>query len=166
MIKLSKSGWNNVIIFSVMGFILLINMTHNNVFSNKDTGNAESYIFPENAVILTLAINQQIQVERIGKTWRATPSVISNQPLEQMMLAWQQSTGQYIEPPTGLDPQLALKVSAYVAGQAQEISLDVYTNNHSVIIFNHVNKKWLMLPLQLYSQLFPNALFESEFENK
>ena len=34
MIKLSRTGWNNVIIFSVMAFILLINVTQNRHIRN------------------------------------------------------------------------------------------------------------------------------------
>ena len=41
MAKLSRAGWNNVIIFAVMGFILIINATNKNVF-DRDSDNGLS----------------------------------------------------------------------------------------------------------------------------
>ena len=76
MIKLSRSGWNNVIIFSVMGFILLINLTQKNTFMHATPENTEQFLIAEHAVILSLTVNQQTHIERIGQTWRSMPSVI------------------------------------------------------------------------------------------
>jgi len=83
--KLSRTGWNNVIIFSVMIFILVINVTNKKLYSSDDNQSDEqNTIFAKHAVILSLAVNQQVTIERIGRTWRATPAKISGQALEQM----------------------------------------------------------------------------------
>ena len=44
MVKLSKTGWNNVIIFAVMGFILVINLTNKKIFSADDNVSSEQEI--------------------------------------------------------------------------------------------------------------------------
>ena len=101
MIKLSKTGWNNVIIFAVMGFILLINATNKDVFSQRDKENSsmakEQPLIGEEQVILTLLINNVIEIKRIGKSWQAVPAKINSQALEQMMMSWQKSVGTRLE---------------------------------------------------------------------
>ena len=159
MIKFSRAGWNNVIIFAVMGFILLINATHDNVFSSTTNNNDELAILGEHAVILTLTVNQQVKIERVGKTWRAMPATIKGQALEQMMIAWQQSTGISVEAPADIDHQLGLVVNTELAGQAQAIVLTLHVSETELLIFNHKNKQWLALPLFIYAQLIPSQLF-------
>jgi len=159
MIKLSKTGWNNVIIFSVLAFIMLINATNKNVFSTNKSTTTETTILAKNTVILTLTINKQITIERIGKTWRATPANIQGQALEQMMLAWQQSTGLAINAPDNIDHQLALIVSIDVAGQSEATVLSLHATDIELLIFNHQTEQWLSLPMQLYQQLLPSAVF-------
>lgn len=162
MIKLSKTGWNNVIIFAVMAFILLINATNKDVFSRNKTSTAETTILAEHAAILTLSINKQFTIERIGKTWRATPATIQGQALEQMMLAWQQSTGLVINAPEGIDRQLALVVSIELAGHNEATILSLHATDIELLIYNHQTQQWLSLPMQLYQQLLPTEIFASE----
>lgn len=163
MIKFSRAGWNNVIIFAVLGFILLINATHDNVFSSPDDSEQktlqETPIIGRNAVVLTLTINQQIKIERIGKTWRANPANISGQALEQMMMTWHQVIGSQIEAPSNIDEQLALIVSVELAGKAQALVLSLHATANELLIFNHQSKQWSALPLQIYAQLLPIQVF-------
>ena len=158
MIKFSRAGWNNIIIFAVLGFILLINATHDNVFYSPSTNESEQLLFGEHGVILTLTINQQIKIERIGKTWRATPTKITGQALEQMMLTWQQSIAITVNAPKNIDKQLALIVSVELAGQAMPAVLSLYAED-ALLIFNHQSEQWFELPLPIYNQLLPAELF-------
>ena len=159
MIKLSKTGWNNVIIFAVLAFILLINATHEEVFSAKPTSSNEQTILAGSAVILTLTINQQVNIHRLGKTWQATPAVISGQALEQMMMAWQRLEGQAIAAPEGMDRQLALNIGIDIAGQQQATVLSVFAMDHQLLIHHQQTQQWYSMPLQLYQQLLPAVLF-------
>ena len=163
MIKFSRAGWNNVIIFAVLGFILLINATHDNVFSSTENTEQqtrqETPILGDNAVVLTLTVNQQIKIERIGKSWRANPANIAGQALEQMMMTWQQSIATPVDAPVGIDEQLALMVSVELAGQPQALLLSLHATEHELLIFNHQSKLWSALPLQIYAQLLPIQIF-------
>ncbi len=159
MIKFSRAGWNNIIIFAVLAFILLINATHDNVFYNKDSNSQDQTIFGENALILTLTINQQIKIERIGKTWRVNPSSMNAQALAQMMQAWHQSVGQNITKPEDIDEQFALIVSAELAGEAKATVLSLLVIDEQFIIHNHHTEQWLTLPMPIYNQLIPEQLF-------
>ena len=73
--KLSRTGWNNVIIFSVMIIILLINATNDRLFPEGEAANDKT-LLPEHSVILTLAINfsdsRQLTFERVGRAWKMT----------------------------------------------------------------------------------------------
>ncbi|WP_286234281.1 hypothetical protein [Thalassotalea sediminis] len=159
MIKLSRAGWNNVIIFGVMGFILLINATHDNVFTDKSKDASDDSLFGSQAVILTLELNQQVVIERIGKTWRATPAVISGQALEQMMLSWQQLTALPYTPAKNIDPQLALPVSIAFAGQEETVKLHLNVQTDQLLIYHLQRKRWYIVPMQMYDQLIPTAIF-------
>jgi len=54
--KLSRTGWNNVIIFSVMIIIIMINATNDKLFPEDAEQTASQTLLPEHSVILTLSI--------------------------------------------------------------------------------------------------------------
>lgn len=160
MIRLSRSGWNNIIIFAVMGFILLINLTQ----KNTDGEATESPVFAEQALfdtselILTIEVNQRVLIERIGRTWRASPAVIEGQALEQMMLSWQSLSGKKVSPPALLDRQMGLLVDIAIAGQVEMTQLQVYDYNDTLYVYKVSQDAWYQLPLALFSQLFPSQV--------
>ncbi len=157
--KLSRTGWNNVIIFSVMIFILVINVTNKKLYSSDD--DQQKTIFSNHAVILSLAINQQVSIERIGRTWRATPAKISGQALDQMMLTWHETEGNILAEPPELDRQMALIISVELAGETKAQLLNLFITNNEFIIFNEQQKRWLSFPLVIFSQLIPNEILAS-----
>lgn len=159
--KLSRTGWNNVIIFSVMGIILLLNVTNERLFKQSDgaySSSTEVPILGAQAVILTLNINQQLTIERIGQSWRAMPAKISGQALEQMMNAWQQAVG-IIQPP-GLEvaSQPSYVATVYLAGDEQATVLSLYPLADQLLVFNHRWQQWFSLPRAIYFQLLPQEI--------
>lgn len=155
MIKLSRTGWNNIIIFSVMGFILLINITQNSENKNTSPTNHEQALFSQSEVILTLEIQKHLVIERIGRTWRSTPALIQGQPLEQMMMSWQQAAGMLVERPENLDMQMGLVVSLALTGEAQLVQFQLYDFNDTLYMYKSNTGEWYALPLALFSQLLP-----------
>lgn len=165
MVKLSKTGWNNVIIFVVMGFILLINATNKKIYSPDENSAANSsqeiaLVGAEN-IILTLKINNVVAIERIGRTWRATPASISGQALAQMMMSWQQSSGEAMAQAPEIDRQLSLDVQLDLAGQTELLQLSFYATEQQLLIFNKTSQQWLVMPLVMYGQLFPQEIFNN-----
>ncbi|XQW85271.1 hypothetical protein ACOYR1_00655 [Thalassotalea piscium] len=158
MIKLSRSGWNNVIIFAVMGFILLINVTNKNVFSRKEIA-SEQAVLGADAVLLTLTINHEISIERVGRNWRATPERLSGQALNQMMRSWQLLEGQVIQAPEGIDLKMALVIQVEIASSPQVIKLNLLATDTELLMYNEQTDLWFSLPLALYPQLLPDAVF-------
>lgn len=157
MVKLSRAGWNNVIIFSVMGFILLINAIYDDA-DFKQVRNDAAELLPPYTVILSLTVNQQTHIERIGKSWRALPAVISGQPLEAMMQSWQQLTAVKIAQPELLNQQNMIMVSLVLAGQEQDEYFLLFPETDRLIIFKQSTQQYFQLPKPLYTQLIPNEV--------
>jgi len=162
--KLSRTGWNNVIIFSVMIIILLINATNNKLFPNEEDDNqSERLILPVHSVILTLSINfpaqQQALFERIGRNWQLTAKGIllekTNQQIEQMMFAWQQSRGLVQAADIVIDSEQAITVKIALAGEDNLFEYTLYPLTDQLLIYHHQEKQWLALPPTLSQQLLP-----------
>ncbi|SEL50707.1 hypothetical protein SAMN05216262_11282 [Colwellia chukchiensis] len=161
--KLSKTGWNNVIIFAVMAFILLINATNKqgSPFADSAAQGAQqsTTLVAEQQLIVALTIDNVITIERVGRHWRASPEKISGQALTQMMRSWQHSTGELMTSAPMLDRQLSLDVQLEFAEQAQAVQLNFYATEQALIMFNQSTQQWQMMPLAMYGQLFPSEIF-------
>jgi hypothetical protein len=162
--KLSKTAWNNVIIFSVMIIILLINTTNNRLFP-EDEGSDNARILPEHSVILTLTMTfsdeSTIMFERIGRAWKMTSqgriSDLSNQQIEQVMFAWQQSSGLVQAGDIVIDGKEGTQVALSLAGIEQEQKFTLYPLVDQLLVFNHQKKIWIALPSALSRQLTPTT---------
>ena len=163
--KLSRTGWNNVIIFSVMIIILLINATNDRLFPEGE-GGSDKHLLPEHSVILTLVINfddnRQLTFERVGRAWQMTSQGVlvdlSNQQIEQLMLAWQQSSGLVQADDILVEGLQGIEVSISTATNKDELVYMVYPLEDQLLVFNLQNKLWLALPKAVAHQLIPNQL--------
>lgn len=158
--KLSRTGWNNVIIFSVMAFILVINMTNQKLFlhESKSSQTSQPNILGEHATILALSITPNILIKRVGKKWLSTPTVMNDQALDQMMRSWHQSTGNIVKNPPNLDKQMALAVIIDLAEKEQPQQLNLYVIESELLIHNQTTSLWLSFPMAIFSQLIPNEV--------
>jgi len=160
--KLSKTGWNNVIIFSVMIIILLINSTNERLFPEGDKTNDE-LILPEHSVVLTLSISlpdePPIIFERIGRAWQISNQGVSldltNQQIEQMMFAWQQSSGLVQAADIVINGQVGIEVGISLASVEQEQKFTLYRLTDQLLVYNQQKKIWLALPAAMNHQLIP-----------
>lgn len=160
--KLSKTAWNNVIIFSVMIIILLINTTNNRLFPD-DESSGNGSVLPEHSVILSLAITfpeqSTVLFERIGRHWKMTSQGrlidLSNQQIEQIMFAWQQSSGLVQAADIIIDKKTGVQVELALAGIEQEQIFTLYPLVDQLLVFNHQKQMWLALPAALSRQLIP-----------
>lgn len=161
--KLSRTGWNNVIIFSVMIIILLINATNDRLFP-KGESISDKTLLPEHSVILTLAINyadkRQLTFERVGRAWQMTSQGLlldlSNQQIEQLMLAWQQSGGLVQADEILVEGVKGIEVLINTATNQHEFVYLLYPLVDQLLVFNVQNKLWLALPKAIAHQLIPN----------
>lgn len=65
MLRLSQKGWNNVIIFTMLAMILMLNISS---FQSDDSHLPEP-IIEQGSILLSLQIDQDV-IERAGQTWR------------------------------------------------------------------------------------------------
>lgn len=159
--KLSRTGWNNVIIIVVMAFILIINVTNNKIFpDNEASSNSEQpTLFATHDTILTLTFFDKVTIERIGKSWRVTPSILNEQALEQMMRSWKNSEGSTVTIPPIIDEKMALTVNVELAGQDEPQLLKLFATETELLVFNQTTQLWKSFPLAIFSQLVPNEVF-------
>ncbi len=161
--KLSRTGWNNVIIFSVMIIILLINATNDRLFPEED-GFSDKHLLPEHSVILTLAINfsdnRQLTFERVGRAWQMTSQGLlvdlSNQQIEQLMLAWQQSSGLVQADDMLVEGLKGIEVLINTATSKTELVYILYPLIDQLLVFNLQKNLWLALPKAVAHQLVPS----------
>jgi len=161
--KLSRTGWNNVIIFSVMIIILLINATNDRLFPEGGSGN-DNTLLPEHSIILTLAINfsdnRQLAFERVGRAWQMTSQGLlvdlSNQQIDQLMLAWQQGSGLLQADDILVEGLKGIEVLINTATSKDELVYKLYPLVDQLLVFNLQNKLWLSLPKAVAHQLVPN----------
>jgi hypothetical protein len=159
--KLSKTAWNNVIIFSVMIIILIINTTNNRLFPETDTN--DELMLPEHSVVLTLSIdfpnNTSVVFDRIARAWKTTSQGVlvdlSNQQIDQMMLAWQQGSGLIQAADIIVEGQESVEVSIGIAGVEEEQLFTLYPLADQLLVYNQQKKIWLALPATMKHQLIP-----------
>ena len=159
--KLSKTAWNNVIIFSVMIIILLINTTNERLF--PEDNNSDELLLPEHSVVLTLSVavanNGSILFERVGRAWQMTSQGIlldlTNQQIEQMMFAWQQSSGLVQAADIWVNGQEGIQVALSLAGVEQQQKFTLYPLIDQLLVYNMQKKLWLAFPAAMNHQLIP-----------
>jgi len=160
--KLSKTAWNNVIIFSVMIIILLINATNDRLFPKNSDSNDE-LLLPQHSVILTLLVkypnSKQVMLERKGRAWKMTSQgvilMLTNQQIEQVMFAWQQSSGLVQADDIFIEGQQGIEVEISMAGVNDIIVFILYPLADQLLILNQQKNLWLALPSALSQQLVP-----------
>lgn len=123
MIRMSNRAWNNVLIFTVIGLILIFNLDK---FRENDQTTRK--VVNDGEYILSMQINE-VELERAGQTWRIDPNGVqpsqqpSAQQLQTIINAWQQAyiTPAGIEYDTNLFSSPNSLVVLYLAGQSKPI---------------------------------------------
>ena len=159
--KLSKTAWNNVIIFSAMIIILLINATNDRLF--PEDNNNDELLLPEHSVVLTLSValanKGSIMFERVGRAWQMTSQGVlldlTNQQIEQMMFTWQQSSGLVQAADILVNGQEGIQVELSLAGVEQQQKFTLYPLIDQLLVYNMQKKLWLALPSAMNHQLIP-----------
>lgn len=120
MLRLSRKGWNNVIIFTMLAMILLL---HNITGRFTDTESQQRLLLPADALIMSLQFDQY-KVERIGQSWRTNaPLTEPPKKLAELIFAWRSAMLQ----PTVLEPQgMPVVVVLWLAGESQGRVVQLY----------------------------------------
>jgi hypothetical protein len=133
------------------------------LFPEKDSV-SNKHLLPEHSVILTLVINfdgkRQLTFERVGKAWQMTSQGLlvdlTNQQIEQLMLAWQQSSGLVQADDILIEGLNGIEVLVNTASNKYELAFMLYPLVDQLLVLNLQNKLWLSLPKAVARQLIPN----------
>lgn len=150
MLRLSKRAWNNVLIFSMIALILILNLDQ---FNQEEA--RTRLIVPEGEYILSIDING-LEIEKAGPQWRIAPSGIqANETINETQLsdivdAWQRA---YISP-------VSTEFSTEVFGQPDIIAVLQLAgvSKQTVVAFNIVQEElFLVIDKQVYILNSPNV---------
>jgi phosphotransferase system glucose/maltose/N-acetylglucosamine-specific IIC component len=89
MIKLSRTAWNNVIIFAMLIMIFLFNGLHHKL--NPSQAATTGSLLEQHQVVLVFKL-ADCKFERIGAGWRANSACNKELEPEALSLAWQTTT--------------------------------------------------------------------------
>lgn len=139
MIRLSRKGWNNVLIFSTLFMIFLFNGMHHKLMTNSENQSSHQAIIPQTELILTLDM-PNFSIERIGRSWRVVPELnrkVSEQRLQDLLLSWKNLTGERLttEDVTQWQSETPDKVAVFwFAGQTQGYVIKWFNNGASAVL--------------------------------
>lgn len=141
--RLSKRGWNNVLIFACLGMIIIFNL-----MSGKINDNAEGSIvtvLPEQSMILTLEY-PNVSVERLGTSWRINPSnLLASDSVEHIINAWLTLTG---EVSLATSEEVGYRVTLWLAGD--EFPTKLWIQPNAMLITDIISQKtWKVSTTQL-----------------
>lgn len=155
MIRLGRTGWNNVIIFAMLIMIFLFNGLHHKIISSSEES-ATQTLLPPNSAVLTYQY-RDFKIERIGTNWRINKPL--DLDLQLLDLNWRQATGEIISVADETSPQLALtSVTLFIAGYDRSLVFDVFTMPDGCFVDDNQARR-LKLDQQTCSQLFPTTEF-------
>lgn len=160
-IKMSRMGWNNVLIFASMFMILLFNYSHKMMTEGQVSGGTETLV-PAHTIIQHIDFNG-VKIERLGATWRTVATVDHSDKINASLIieTWtQQPFDLLAEPPLVLDTAKTLLVVVWVAGEPNgwvyEFIIDDV--NQTAYIKDHQMQRWFMVNQDPIEHLIPSVI--------
>lgn len=169
--RLSRTGWNNVIIFAMLLMIFLFNGLHHKLIQS-DSPDLIQPILPVNSFVLTLAY-PEMKIERVGTSWRATDMVkaslppLSAEQLDNLIRVWQQAQAPLVEDVSQLHAMLKqhgaqTATTVWFAGQSNASVFQLISLDSQPYLLDQHQQRWFMLEPLLASQLFPFMSVKSD----
>lgn len=139
--RLSKRGWNNVLIFGILLVIFIVN------FQQELTSNSSTHhetVIANDLTILEVETPDFI-ITRVGRNWQSTPQIgLSNQQLTQIIYQWQHNPLQLTD---SIKTSIAtLSFKFFVAEQQQPIEITLHQQNNDDYIVEVNKERLLILP--------------------
>lgn len=164
--RLSRKGWNNVIIFSMLIMIFFLNGWHKDIGGNNNQPVMQP-ILPIQSFVLTLSFVDQ-KIERIGTGWRSTalqPNAPrlwqgNEQQLGELINLWQSAQLMAVNEAVVFKPKAPLSVATFeLAGEPLPWLYLLYRNDSHYYLLEKNTQRTLSLDLALAKQLFPSFDF-------
>lgn len=150
MLNISRKAWNNILIFTMLIMIFLLNGLHHKLNPSDSTPSSAS-ILPAQSFILTIEY-PALKIERIGTSWRSVGKPISN--INITINTWLNAQAKVITPaPQVSDPLLV--ASIWLAGEQLAFTYPLYQLEQNYALFNKQQQQWLLLEPSQAKLLFP-----------
>ena len=162
--RLSRTGWNNVIIFAMLLMIFLFNGLHHKLMQS-DSPDLIQPLLPTNSFVLTLAY-PEMKIERVGTSWRATDLVNmplparSPEQLDNLIRLWKQAEAPLVDDVSHLQAMLKQQgaqsaTTVWLAGQSNASVFQLIFIDSQPYLLDQHQQRWFVLEPSSVSQLFP-----------
>ena len=164
-IRLSKRGWNNVLIFASMFMIVLFNYTHKMFSEGSNVGGDVSSLLPASTLVQTIDFNG-IKFERLGTGWRTLTELkdVQIESPKRFLDVWLQQPFVITSGP----PQLSTEVQSsivvvWVAGQSNGWVYEFLIEHRQQQAYAkaHADGTWYSIPYHQINQLIPEVLLRN-----
>ncbi|WP_440054965.1 hypothetical protein ACSLBF_02060 [Pseudoalteromonas sp. T1lg65] len=166
MINLSRKGWNNVVIISMLLMIFFLNGLHHKLNPSEPELGIQA-VLPEQSFILTLAF-PGYKIERIGTSWRIekphNTADFSEQQLRSLVSQWQRLQLEVVAKPT-LDTEALSVAQFWLATQELPLSYQLYQQQQQFWLYDKQTQRWFNLPKMHAQQLF-NPILADQTSNQ
>lgn len=151
MIRLSRKGWNNVLIFATLLMILLFNQSGR--FLTEGDPSPALTLLPADVPLMKLEFGAY-QVERIGQGWRERPpSSLTEAQLMELVDHWLRAR---LMPMAEGQLDSGLVVVAWLAGEAQGRIFKLAQREQGVWL--EYNQRLYLIENMQMAELVPEAL--------
>ncbi len=129
--RLSKRGWNNVIIFAMLVMIILFNLS--DIFKSEQASLEAVPLLPEHALVMSIEYADW-KVERIGQSWRRSPGTTDTNDLSALAASWQSAMVQALPAEPTLTDASPMVAVVWLAGEAQGRVYEFYRQGESTLL--------------------------------
>ncbi|MFL9592282.1 hypothetical protein ACKC5O_09835 [Aeromonas schubertii] len=146
MFRLSRRGWNNVIIVGVLAAITLLHRMEQ--MQEINSQNRQRTLLPADAVVLTWQ-GPTWQIERIGQGWRSQPDLgLDSAALGGLVSQW----SQWLLPPTEPLRGAPTLIRVWLAASDDPVEVGLYQDNgrYGALL---PPDRWLSLTAEQYQAL-------------
>ncbi|WP_296047339.1 hypothetical protein [uncultured Alteromonas sp.] len=150
MARLSKRGFNNVVIFAMLGMIFLFNLDR---LVPQSQQLVSLPLLPDNAHVLKIE-QSAYKLERVGQQWRwkGVNKTLTSTP-ETQIDHWRSAVMQPAKPPREITQTEPLIAVVWVAGASQGLVYAFVSKDNNLWV--QVEQQWYTLDDVRLSQLLP-----------
>lgn len=127
--RLSRKGWNNVLIFGVLFIIFIFNFGHKLMLSPKVQQRA---VIDKNLAIVEIK-TPDYKIKRSGRSWQSEPDLgLSEQQIAQLVHNWQNL--KLMTQPTANSTISPYIIQIYTANQAQPFIVQLFQQEDNYLL--------------------------------
>lgn len=161
--QLSRKGWNNVLIFSMLLMIFFFNGLHKKL-NNVPEAQGVQAVLPAQSFVLALTFPEQ-KIERIGTAWRSqqlqsdgllSDKFTTQQHMASLVAQWQGLELTLAETQTSEQTLTPIYVATlWLAGEQLPFVYQLFDDGKQYYLFDKQQQRMFILKSNVATQLFP-----------